>query len=207
MTGVGVPGESRYAVLRTIVCRGRATPEIVAGATGLDSDTVRATLDDLEASGSVVWSDDQVVPTDMAEKEVRGYADVNYGPVRENPAVERWMERFETQNGRFLETMAAWRQRDVDGTKVANDHSDPGYDDQVIARVDATLARMGKLIDELATKIPRLARYGERFEEAFERVDDGDERFLCDPAVDSVQEIWSELHDDVLVIMGKERAG
>jgi hypothetical protein len=205
MTGAGIPEDTRYAVLSTIVFKKMATAGAVANATAVDFDTVRAVLDDLESSGAVLRADDQAFPTEVAEKQVREYADSRYASVRSDPAVERWMARFETQNRHFLETISSWQQIDAGGKKVANDHTDPEYDAQVLARVDATLARMGKLIDQLATKVPRVARYGERLQEAFDKVDAGDPRYLSDPTVDSVQNIWFELHEDILVILGKER--
>jgi hypothetical protein len=205
MTGADITEETRYAVLGTIVFKKMATVGAVASATGIDFDTVRAAFEQLAASGAVVLTEDQALPTEVAEKLVREYADVHYGAVRSDPAVERWMARFETQNRHFLETVSAWQQIDVGGRKVANDHSDPEYDTQVLARIDATLARMAKLIGELSTKVPRVARYGERLQEAFDKVDAGDLRYLSDPMVDSIHNIWFELHDDILTILGKER--
>jgi hypothetical protein len=206
MTGADIPEETRYAVLGTIVFKKMATVGAVASATGVDFDSVRAALEELEASGAVFRAEDHAFPTEVAEKQVREYADHRYGAVRSDPAVERWMARFETQNRHFLETVSAWQQIDVDGRKVANDHSDPEYDAQVLARIDATLARMAKLIGELSTKVPRVARYGERLQEAFDKVDAGDLRYLSDPMVDSVHNIWFELHKDILTILGKARA-
>jgi predicted ArsR family transcriptional regulator len=206
MTGADIPEETRYAVLGTIVFKKMATVGAVASATGLDVDTVRAAFDELETSGAVFRAEEQALPTEVAAKQVREYADHRYGTVRSDPAVERWMARFETQNRHFLETVSAWQQIDVDGRKVANDHSDPEYDAQVLARIDATLARMAKLIGELSTKVPRVARYGERLQEAFDKVDAGDLRYLSDPMVDSVRNIWFELHEDILTILGKGRA-
>ncbi|MCX7669457.1 MAG: hypothetical protein N2439_05235, partial [Anaerolineae bacterium] len=42
--------------------------------------------------------------------------------------------RFETVNAQFLTTMSSWQQVSVGGRKVANDHTDPEYDDKVIDR-------------------------------------------------------------------------
>ena len=205
MTGSAIPEDTRYAVLSTIVFKKMATAGVVANATAVDIDTVRAVLDDFESSGAVFRAEENILSTEVAEQQVGEYADRQYEAVRSDPAVERWMARFGTQNRHFLETVSAWQQIDQGGKKVANDHTDPAYDAHILARIDATLVRVGKLIDELSTKVPRLARYGERLQEAFDNVDAGDSRYLSDPMVESVHNIWFELHEDILLILGKER--
>lgn len=206
MSESAIPDDTRYAVLGAIVLKKMATAPAVAQATAVPVETVREVVGDFEASGVVVRAEDNIFSTEEAEKQVRDHADNSYGTVRGDPAVERWMARFETQNRHFLETISAWQQIDQGGKKLTNDHTDPEYDARILARVDATLVRVGKLLDELSSKVSRVARYGERLQEAFDKVDAGETKYLSDPTLDSVHNIWFEMHEDILLILGKERS-
>ena len=53
--------------------------------------------------------------------------------------------------------------------------------------------------------MPRYTGYIRRFERSVALVDQGNLDFVCTPTVDSLHNIWFELHEDVLLALGKER--
>ena len=62
------------------------------------------------------------------------------------------------------------------------------------------------LFAALAAVAPRLASYPSRLAEAAGAIATGDSRFVANPRVDSLHQVWFELHEDVLVTLGRSRA-
>lgn len=77
------------------------------------------------------------------------------------------------------------------------------------AACDAVLrsaATVGGVAAALAAVAPRLAPYPRRIADAAAAVATGDVRFVASPRVDSLHQIWFELHEDLLVTLGRSRA-
>jgi predicted HD phosphohydrolase len=53
----------------------------------------------------------------------------------------------------------------------------------------------------------RAARYRRRLERAHASIEAGDPRFVASPRVDSYHSIWFELHEDLIRLAGRTRAG
>lgn len=205
MARADVLSEERFVVLNSLILKKTATIGAVVEATGMRADDVVAIFRQLEADGSVAAAGEHLFPTEEGTELGKQYAQARYADNALDPALERWAARFDTVNRRFLETVTSWQTVEVGSQQIANDHSDPDYDARVISRIDALLVRGTKLIDELSQREPRLRRYAERLQEAFGRVDQGDTRYISDPMVDSVHNIWFEFHEDVLQVLCKPR--
>lgn len=200
-----VKEELRSEALKVAVLRKTTTVPAIAEASGMTLRDAEGAIEELAASGDVASVGGHVLPTLAGETRVRSYADQRYGSLRADPAVERWYARFESINHRFLETVSAWQTVPLEDTKVPNDHSDAEYDTRVISRIEALVVRMTKVLDELSDKVPRMARYHQRLEAAMDKIDQGDQRFVSDSGVDSTQTVWFEMHEAVLIVLGKER--
>jgi hypothetical protein len=201
----GTIDEERFLVLNSIVLKKMGTVAAVAQAVGLPFGRVEAVVTELEASEDVALIDDQLLPLESAGEKLEGYDEELYAGLRGDTNFERWLARFEPVNRRFLQAVTAWQQMEVGGQSMANDHSDPEYDARVISKIDAAVTAVGKLIAEAAERVPRLKRYRERFEAALEKVEQGQIRFVSDPLVDSIHNVWFEFHEDILRILGKKR--
>jgi hypothetical protein len=200
-----VKEELRFEALKVVVLRKMTTVPVLAETSGIGLRAAEGAIEELAASGDVVSVDGHVVPTAAGEARVRAYADRRYGSLRADPAVERWCARFDSINRRFLETVDAWQTVPVGDTTGRHGHSDLQHDIRVISRVEALVVRMTKLLDELSDKVPRMARYKDRLEGAMEKIDEGDQRFVCDTGVDSTHTIWLEMHEALLIVLGRER--
>jgi hypothetical protein len=205
MARADVLSEEHFVVLNSLILKKVATIGAVVQATGMRADDVVAIFRQLEADGSVASAGEHLFPAEEGTERAKQYAQARYAGFAEDPALERWAARFGAVNRRFLETIASWQTVAVGSQQIANDHSDPDYDARVISRIDALLVRGAQLIDELSQREPRLRRYAERLQEAFGRVDQGDTRYISDPMVDSVHNIWFEFHEDVLQVLCKPR--
>jgi hypothetical protein len=68
----------------------------------------------------------------------------------------------------------------------------------ILERVKPALHRAGQAVPRFSTYVPRL-------EAALEAAASGDGRFITDPRVDSVHNIWFECHEDFLTVLGRDR--
>ena len=57
----------------------------------------------------------------------------------------------------------------------------------------------------LAAHAPRFAPYAGRLGAALAAVHGGDARYVANPRVDSLHQIWFELHEDLLATLGRSR--
>jgi hypothetical protein len=86
-----------------------------------------------------------------------------------------------------------------------NDHEDAQYDaaglDQVVLLHRSALI----ILEDLAVQLTRFASYADRLSAALVRTQDGDHGWLDGPLVDSYHSVWSELHEDLLIAVGRTR--
>jgi pyruvate,orthophosphate dikinase len=113
-------------------------------------------------------------------------------------------EDFCVLNTELKRIMTAWQLR-PDGRP--NDLADPAYDRSVLKWLTELHGRAGPLIDRLAHLSPRMAAYGARLGRAAERIADGDYRYVARIIADSYDTVWFELHEDLMSLAGRTRAG
>jgi hypothetical protein len=200
-----VLGMSDYCVLNAVALKKMATTPVLAEATGLPADQVRACLSVLAGLGLVLTADGAAFPGDGADAALAASAAEHYAKVRADPEIASLADRFDEINGKLLAAMSAWQQVDVGGQKVANDHTDSGYDDRIIARIDRLVQRLGPLLDALSRFDERFAGYRQRFTAALAGIDEGRHELVSSPTRDSVHTIWFEFHEDLLRTLGRKR--
>jgi pyruvate,orthophosphate dikinase len=112
-------------------------------------------------------------------------------------------ERFDAFNQALKAIVTAWQ---LKPSGIANDHADAGYDATVVARLASGHAGAKELLDDIANVVPRLAAYGARLANAVEQVQAGDTQYLTHPLRDSYHQVWFELHEELLALLGLDRA-
>lgn len=197
--------ETDYDVLNAVALKKMAAAVAVAETTGVAETDVDDAFERLVGQGHVMVAAGSALPTDSAEPALREAAAQRYAAVRTDGDVAGLVERFETVNAQFLSTMSSWQQVVVGGRKVTNDHSDPDYDEKVIAKLDKLVQRLSPLLDALAGHDPRFAGYTRRFAAAQQAVDEGRHEMVSSPTADSLHTVWFEFHEDLLRTLGRER--
>lgn len=195
----------RYDVLNVVVLKQMAGRGAVCEATGLADSEVAAIFDDLAGHGLLMVMGEQAFPGEGAAQALNEEAGTRFATVRQDPAVLEAVERFEDTNTQLLATMTRWQTVEVGGRQVPNDHTDVGYDDRIIQRVERLVRRLDPLLEALARHDPRFGHYRHRFEQALEAVDRGETDFVSSPLADSVHTIWFEFHEDLLRTLGRRR--
>jgi hypothetical protein len=118
-------------------------------------------------------------------------------------STRRVYERFLPLNVELLRVCNDWQVRRAG---VPNDHTDVEYDWAVIDRLRSIHERTSPLTRSMATKIERFAAYRTRLRDALRRVEDGDTDWFTSPRIDSYHTVWMQLHEDLLLALGLDRA-
>jgi pyruvate, orthophosphate dikinase len=193
----------RDLALRALRIKGYCQPANLAGACRGTEESCAALGEALEGEGLVTRNRLGLKLTEAGA----AAADALMAADREaadGAALERAYDAFIAVNKPFKELVMAWMAR-PDGSP--NDHSDPAYDQGVLERLDPLHEGVGEALATAGASVPRLAVYQERFDGALERVKAGEHRFLTAPLIDSYHTVWFELHEDLIRLLGRTRAG
>ena len=191
--------------IRVLVVKGYAGPEALATALRCGQEDAASMLDRLVADGLV----------EMAAGSFRLTADgksVGHECITEDSA--RWgvdnalaaLDAFLVLDYRMKDTVTAWQMRTVDGAQTFNDHHDAAYDQGVLARLADLHVDASAWLEPLVAGLPRLGAYGERLELAAAMAASGDGKYVASPRVDSYHSVWFELHEDLILLAGRNRA-
>jgi hypothetical protein len=178
----------------------------VAAVLGSDEGDVAAALDEAVASGRAAGANG----TYMVSPAGREWLDERYpeafADFRANEAASEAYDRFERINRELLSLFTDWQMiPTAGGERMANDHSDADYDAGVVDRLGAQHERAEKVLDRFAELEPRLGRYRERLDEAYDKVLAGETDYVSGARIDSYHTVWFELHEDLLRMLGRER--
>jgi pyruvate,orthophosphate dikinase len=205
MTGGSAAAVSTDELLRTLAEKGYATPEMAAAALLVTAEDVSPLLDHLVADGLVELSagsfrltaDGKALGRERIASEARRWGDAN---------AQLALDGFLALDGRMKETVTAWQMRTVDGAQTFNDHTDAAYDAGVLADLGALHADAAAWARPFEAGLPQLAVYRQRLERAVAAAQGGDQRFVASPRVDSYHGVWFELHEELILLAGRNRA-
>ncbi|MCY4194862.1 MAG: MarR family transcriptional regulator [bacterium] len=207
MSGLAGAADLAERVLHGLRVKGMADVDGLTQAAGGSSDQITAVLEALEERGWVRYRDGKRSKGWMLQAQGRAEA--------ERLAVAE-MESS-GQRGAVLDLYGAFKLLDpelkrvctdfqIRGDQVMNDHTDPDYDAEVIARLAAVNQRVQPILTGLADALDRFGHYAPRLDFALSRVAAGDLDWFTKPSLDSYHEVWFELHEDLLVTLGLDRA-
>ncbi len=188
------------AVLRLLRIKGRATAETLA--TALETE-VGDMIEQCEREGLVESTRVGYRVTDAGRERVEQC----YAAEREraDSLVIDVYEAFLPINDEVKQVVTDWQMRLVDGQIVLNDHSDGSHDDGVIARLHGIDATAAPALESLAVELPRFESYVRRLRRALAEIRAGDHTMVAAPIKDSYHTVWFELHEDLLILSGRER--
>ncbi|MEW5992751.1 MAG: pyruvate, phosphate dikinase [Chloroflexota bacterium] len=197
--------DPRGAVLAALLVKGYATAEAAATALLLQSDAAAAALERLVADGLAevaagafrLTADGKTVARERIAAEAAAWG---------SERAEAALDAFVALDRRMKESVTAWQMREVDGQSVINDHADAGHDAGVLADLAALHADANAWLAPLVAGLPRLAAYRERLARANAAAQAGDGRFVASPRVDSFHSAWFELHEELILLAGRNRA-
>lgn len=118
-------------------------------------------------------------------------------------ALQRAYQDFLPLNEELKQLTSAWQMKDE---RTPNDHTDDRYDGAVIERLAVVHEGATASLSVAAAGLARLSTYQSRLSLALERVRGGDVAAFARPLAGSYHDAWMELHQDLLLSLGKERS-
>lgn len=178
----------------------------IASILGLDPAAVQGALDRLVESGRAVTVQGKYLLSPPARMALDAEYGRLYAGLREDPRFLAAYEDFERINGTLKQIITDWQTVPLGSGRVPNDHQDADYDAGIIDRLGALHERAERILTRLAEALPRLVIYRDRLLAALERAEAGETAWVSEARIESYHTLWFELHEDLLRLMGRERA-
>lgn len=196
----------RFLVLHALKVKGLASAEELTEITG--SADLDPLLGDLTAEELVKLRTGRVAGYTLTKAGRGAHPELleQHVTAAERAGASGTYDAFLPVNGRFKAICTRWQVRPgPDGTEQPNDHADATYDAGVVDE-------LGRVHDEVVDALrpaieasPRFERYPARFSVALERVRGGDIAAFARPMSGSYHDVWMELHEDLLLTLGRAR--
>ncbi len=191
-----------HDAIRALVVKGYAGPDGIASATGCAAEDASSLIEQLVADGLVEAGAGSFRLT--AGGRTAGIARLaedtaSWGPANAVAA----LDAFLALDHRMKTVVTSWQMR---SEGVFNDHTDPVYDSAVLASLRELHVEVERWLASPAAALPRLARYGVRLGAAVAAAVAGNGKYVASPRVDSYHGVWFELHEDLILLAGRNRA-
>jgi pyruvate,orthophosphate dikinase len=192
-------------VVRALVVKGSTMLDGLAAALLASAEHLRPLLDLLVVDGLVEANDDAFRLTRGGK--TRGQAQLAADQQRWGIGrAEEALDAFLVIDPRVKEVVTAWQLREVGGAQAINDHTDGAYDAGVLGRLAGVHRDATEWMSSLSHPPPGLRVYLLRLERALASARGGDGRFIASPRVDSYHGVWFELHEELILLAGRNRA-
>jgi hypothetical protein len=184
--------------------KGFATADLVAEVACIPHDEAASQLDGLRARDLAMYREArglwQLTPAGR-EAHAAALASDIAGIDLESVLAPAYRD-FLPLNEEFKALCSDWQVRDGS----PNDHADAAYDGAVVSRLVDVDARVQPVVSAMGSALDRLAAYGPRLSLSCQRVVDGDTTMLTGVMCGSYHDVWMELHEDLIVTQGIDRA-
>jgi hypothetical protein len=199
--------DPRLLVLLGLRLRGFGAPEAVGEVVGLDARAVVAEIEALASRSLVEFREGRVsgwrlTRAGRAEGERLLALELDSSGRRDELA--EGYRGFLTLNHRLLQVCSDWQMR---GPDTLNDHADPAYDADVVARLVALHDEARPVCRALGSALLRLERYEARLAHALDRVERGERDWFTSVRLPSYHSVWFELHENLMATLGLARGG
>jgi hypothetical protein len=193
---------SELTLLQAMRLKGRLSVEAAAVCVDGTTEDVQPELDALVTGGLAKPAGAAQRITPEGKERLAALLDAERVTV-DQPALTQAYHEFDDHNSELKAIMVVWQLKDPE---TPNDHTDAAYDGAVVERLAALDAAFGPLLDRIVTLAPRLAPYRRRFGNAIEKARAGDHSFVARPIADSYHTVWFELHEELIGLLGRNRA-
>jgi hypothetical protein len=198
--------DARFRALHALRVKGMTSAAVAAAVVAAPEDEIAAALDELGGEGLVRHrSGGRIEGWSLTKDGKAAHADLVAGSVDDGgrTVLEQAYEAFLPLNGDFKTVCHAWQTRGDED--APNDHTDTAYDEAVIARLGAVDERAGAVLEGVGAAVDRMSGYRPRLAAALERVRSGERSAFTAPMRDSYHDIWMELHQDLILSLGRTR--
>ncbi|MGW4127790.1 hypothetical protein [Amycolatopsis japonica] len=188
--------------LQLLRLKGRANPALLAEALALPEETVLRSVADAVARGYCKDGGAFVRITQEGNLRLSGLLASERTDIDGARLTELYHE-FDSANSELKSIVTAWQMRDE---RTPNDHLDIDYDNAVVDRLAGLHRDFAEVLGHVVAVVPRLAHYPRRFDAALRDIRRGHRNFVASPMVDSYHQVWFELHEELIGLLGRTRA-
>lgn len=198
---------AEYLVLHALRVKGLAADPDVSALSGLPAAEVSQQMTALAATGLVRRRDGRLpgamlTPAGKQAHQALLAAEVDRAAAR--AALGAAYPAFVPLNGEFKQLCGRFQMRD--GGSTPNDHQDEQYDCEIIGQLGRVHERAVAILLPVAPVLGRFGRYPIRLGRALDRIRAGELAAFTRPMSGSYHDIWMELHQDLLVSLGRQRS-
>ncbi|MFG2830738.1 hypothetical protein ACGFWI_25240 [Streptomyces sp. NPDC048434] len=189
------------SVLHCLRIKGRARTAGVATALGAEEAAVQRALEQAATDGLATQRSGRLAGwllTPEGRKQWSEHSAAEQAEIDMAGPTELYDAQFLALNSAFKKLCARWQLERTSSTSAAVDGSITTGFEEIHRTADALLGRFAALL-------PRFALYQPRLEAAIGRFRSGESAALLQPFTDSYHDVWLELHEDLLLLLGKER--
>lgn len=207
MTRMSTPNGSAVAelelsLLQLLRMKGRLKADDVPASLNHDAGRCTQMLESVTEAGHCVWKGPSVRLTPDGRQRLTELLEAERSCL-DQARLQDLYHRFDEHNTAFKSIITAWQMRDAD---TPNDHTDPGYDGEVLERLEELHVSFTALLEEIVAAATRLTHYPPRFAAALDRIRAGEHHFVARPIIDSYHTVWFELHEELIGLLGRTRA-
>jgi hypothetical protein len=185
----------QFRLLHALAIKGLGSTDALVAVTGVEAPAVDDELAELARTGAVLRREGRVAGWALtpAGRELHAHARAEEVlPSAARSELDAGYERFLALNLPFKELVTAWQ---LEGRPV-----------RCRTQLDALDLEAAALCRDLGSAHGRFDQYARRLAGAKARFDGGDEDALTRPMSESYHDVWMELHQDLLVTLGRTRS-
>lgn len=195
-----------HLLLHAIAVKKQADRESLIAYLGTPATELDQALEEAVRTGRVVKVDKGYVLSPLARVSLGADYSREYAALRNDAALLEAYETFERINAQLKSLITQWQTIDARGSRIVNDHSDPDYDDKVIAKIGDLHERAQRVLLRFEKAVPRFTYYRENLGVALNKAEDGQIEWVSDVKLPSYHTLWFELHEDILRLLGRKRS-
>jgi phosphoenolpyruvate-protein kinase (PTS system EI component) len=193
--------EARFLVLHALRIKGFSSASTLAELSTVDADRTGAILNELAASGHTKFFEARELWQLTPEGKERHATEIVDAAATHGSGLRAQYEPFLELNTELKELCTVWQTRDGE----PNDHTDAAYDGERLGELDRFNERCGPVLDGFAEVVPRFAAYRHRLTSAAARAVNGETKMFTGVMCGSFHDIWMELHEDLIQLLGIDR--
>lgn len=190
---------NQLTVLQALRLKGRVQEPDLAATVGADPAALAPSIAELTGAGLVAEGKLLKLTPEGRDKLAELLATERASI--DSAALAQAYSDFRSVNNDFKALISDWQLKDGQ----PNDHTDKGYDDAVLARLDTVHETVMPIVAAATVQVPRLSTYGDKLVAAIARVKAGDLPWLTRPIMDSYHTVWFELHEELIGASGLTR--
>jgi len=194
-----------FLPLHGLAVRKAARAEAVASLLGWPETDVAAALDHATGLQLAMGANGMYMVAPAGAAWLEEQYPIEFAAARRDGALASAYEGFEKVNGHLLALITDWQTIPAGDARVPNEHDDADYDRRIIDRLGDLHDRAAVVVGRCAGSEPRIGRYLERLDLAYDRILAGEVDHVSGVQVESYHTIWYELHEDLLRMLGRTR--